>query len=69
MNEFTRLEEAITRLESRLDNLAAFFGSRIKDLAEEVRYLKGILEGTHPAQVGGLDLEAEARESGVRLER
>jgi hypothetical protein len=67
MSEFDELKHAISVLEARLDGLAAFFGQRVKDLADDVRHLTGIVDGTYPRPVGGLDLDAEARASGIRL--
>jgi hypothetical protein len=51
MNQFRELQEAIAVLQDRFDNLASFFGTKIKDLEGELRYWRGVLEGQRLAEV------------------
>jgi hypothetical protein len=51
MNQFHELQEAIAALQDRFDNLASFFGTKIKDLEGEVRYWRGVIEGQRLAEV------------------
>jgi hypothetical protein len=67
MNTLEQIRHKVVNLEWQVETFAKLMSEQVNDLAGALCALRQLVEG--PPQVGGLDLEQEARESGIQLER
>jgi hypothetical protein len=67
MSEFDDLRAALVRLEDKIDAVLKYAETRLGGLADEVELLRRQVGRTETA--GGLDLRAEAKDSGIDLDR